>query len=385
MTDAPAEPRTVTEAGLRLPVDAVAEGRGPGTRGEGVFYNPAMARNRDVSLLATVAWAEPGVRFLDGLAATGVRGLRTAAALPDVDVTLNDWSTDAAHRIREAAAANDLTDDVTVESRNLGALLWEVGFDWIDVDPFGSPAPFLDAAARSVHDGGVVAVTATDTTALHGRHPDPCLRRYGAQPAQTPFGHELALRILAAALARSGARYDRALTPVLAFADDHAYRVLARCEEAARPANEALHRLRWAFHCPACGARGFRDRPPEACSCGADLTGAGPLWSDPLQDPALLEGMREAADEAPLEAAGNALALVDALAAEAGAPPLFHDLHEAASRAGVGAAPREAVLAALRDRGYQATTTHHDPQGIRTDAPNEVLQDIVAHAADGSG
>lgn len=381
MTDGHAGSRTVTEGAVRVPVDAVAGGRGPGTRGQGVFYNPAMARNRDVSLLAAVASLEAGDRFLDGLAATGVRGLRTAAALPAVEVTINDWSTDAAERIRRAAATNDLADEVTVASRNLGALLWEEGYDWVDVDPFGSPAPFLDAAARSVHDGGVVAVTATDTTALHGRHPDPCRRRYAATPAQTPFGHELALRILAAALARSGARYDRSLTPVLAFADDHAYRVLARCEEAARPANEALDRLRWAYHCPACGARGFQDLTPETCSCGTDLEGAGPLWSGPLQDPDLLEAAAGAADAVPLDDAAGALDLLEALQAEAGGPPLFHDLHEAASRAGVGAAPRQAVLEALRDRGHQATTTHHDPHGVRTDATAAVLGEIVAELA----
>ena len=36
-------------------------------------------------------------------------------------------------------------------------------FDYIDIDPFGSPNPFLAAAIGRITRNGIVAVTATDT------------------------------------------------------------------------------------------------------------------------------------------------------------------------------------------------------------------------------
>lgn len=35
-------------------------------------------------------------------------------------------------------------------------------FNCIDVDPYGSPVPFIDAAVQAVSDGGLLMVTATD-------------------------------------------------------------------------------------------------------------------------------------------------------------------------------------------------------------------------------
>ena len=35
-------------------------------------------------------------------------------------------------------------------------------FHCIDLDPYGSPVPFIDAAVQSVSDGGLLMVTATD-------------------------------------------------------------------------------------------------------------------------------------------------------------------------------------------------------------------------------
>lgn len=43
------------------------------------------------------------------------------------------------------------------------------GWDFIDIDPFGSCLPFLEAAVAGVGDGGVLAVAATDLTVLCGK------------------------------------------------------------------------------------------------------------------------------------------------------------------------------------------------------------------------
>ena len=53
----------------------------------------------------------------------------------------------------------------------------EEKFGFVDLDPFGTPAPFIDAAIRS--SGKYLGVTATDTAPLCGAHLKAGIRRYG--------------------------------------------------------------------------------------------------------------------------------------------------------------------------------------------------------------
>ncbi len=89
-------------------------------------------------------------------------------------------------------------------------------YDVIDLDPYGSAAPFMDAAMQSVVSGGLLAVTCTDMAALGGSHPETCYGRYGAFPMQrSGYLQELALRILLYHMSVVAARYGRTIRPVL--------------------------------------------------------------------------------------------------------------------------------------------------------------------------
>ncbi|MFA5862642.1 MAG: hypothetical protein WDA16_13200, partial [Candidatus Thermoplasmatota archaeon] len=154
-----------------------------------VFYNPAMALNRDVSSLTLAARAQEGWTVLDGLAASGVRGLRYALeAGVRIQLESNDWNPVATKLIERNAERNGV--DAHVTTRNLAALLHESVWNMVDIDPFGSPAPFLDGATRAVRDRGMLGLTATDATALAGVYPNVCRRRYLATPLHGELGHE---------------------------------------------------------------------------------------------------------------------------------------------------------------------------------------------------
>ena len=89
-------------------------------------------------------------------------------------------------------------------------------FDVIDLDPYGSAAPFLDGAMQSIVNGGLLAVTCTDMAALGGSHPETCYGRYGAMPIQrSGYLQELALRILLYHMSVIAGRYGRTIKPVL--------------------------------------------------------------------------------------------------------------------------------------------------------------------------
>ena len=89
-------------------------------------------------------------------------------------------------------------------------------FDVIDLDPYGSAAPFMDAAIQSIVHGGLLAITCTDMAALGGSHPETAYGRYGALPIQrSGYLQELALRILLYHVSVVAGRYGRTIKPIL--------------------------------------------------------------------------------------------------------------------------------------------------------------------------
>ena len=60
------------------------------------------------------------------------------------------------------------------ESQDMDVDFTSVPFDVVDLDPYGSPVPFLDAALQSVRDGGMLMVTCTDLAVLSGGNTGAC-------------------------------------------------------------------------------------------------------------------------------------------------------------------------------------------------------------------
>jgi tRNA G26 N,N-dimethylase Trm1 len=54
--------------------------------------------------------------------------------------------------------------DLLYASRNGG----QGSFDIIDIDPYGTAAPFLDGACMAVTQGGLLSITCTDMPVLSG-------------------------------------------------------------------------------------------------------------------------------------------------------------------------------------------------------------------------
>ena len=55
-------------------------------------------------------------------------------------------------------------------------------FDVVDLDPYGTAAPFLDVGVQAVRDGGLLAVTCTDMAILAGNHAETCYAKYAREP-----------------------------------------------------------------------------------------------------------------------------------------------------------------------------------------------------------
>jgi tRNA (guanine26-N2/guanine27-N2)-dimethyltransferase len=343
--------------------------RAPGAREKGQpFFNPGMALNRDLSVLLVEAFARAKGREIDvadALAGTGARSLRLAkeVAAP-VIVHANDGDANAVKAIRKGAAANGIAPErLQVTEGDAHILLAARRFDVVDLDPCGSPAPFLDAAMRSVRHGGLLCATATDTGALAGKFPRVCRRRYDAHHGlhKAPWRAEVGLRVLAGALVRSAARFERSAVPVLAIASGHWMRVVAQVEDGSH-GDAAVRRLGNATMDDATGNGRFLAQGESA----ADW--AGPLWTGPLHDAGLLAGMAEAAGGKTLARPKETLALVELMRQEANAPAFWVVPDRLQKTFRPPAPRRDEFMGRLRAAGFQAARSHVEPQAIRTDA-----------------
>jgi len=257
-----------------------------------VFYNPAQTLNRDLSILAASAClGDEDMRVLDPFSGTGVRALRYLKEVPRVqEAYANDINEEAYRLIKINASMNSLQDKVKVfrtEANSLMFLMKYMGltFHIVDIDPYGSPAPYVDAGVWSVRNGGLLAVTATDTAPLSGTKWVAGSRKYDVYLAKTDVPHYVGINLLIGFIARRAAARDRYVEPLMSFTSKHYYRVILRVRRGAAQASRMREEnLRYMAYCRRCGFRELAELTEirgECPICGGSLQVIGPLWSGP--------------------------------------------------------------------------------------------------------
>ncbi|WP_297522852.1 tRNA (guanine(10)-N(2))-dimethyltransferase [Thermococcus sp.] len=348
-----------------------------------VFYNPVMALNRDLSVLALRVLSPE--RVLDALSATGVRGIRYALETPAREVWLNDIKPEAFKLIlrnvrlnfgAEAAGAGDRRELVAggrklvVTRADANGIMGRAFryFDFIDLDPFGSPMEFLDSALRSVRRRGALGITATDTGVLCGAYRNACRRRYLAEPVRGYLCHEAGLRILLGSAVRYAAKYDLGVEVLLAYYRDHYFRAFLRLTSGAKRADKSLGELGYLY------TTGKWEFEYEESFLPARANAHGPMWLGPLKDEGFVEKMVELAGSDL--ASGKSLPFLRLLSEELDVP--FHyDTHVIAGAIGTAVPKVSAVIQGLRELGYLTTRTHFSPTSIKTTAPPSAVVDVI--------
>src|SRR3989338_2555325 len=247
-----------------------------------VFYNSRMKANRDITITVLNAWEKNNLQIADPFAASGIRTIRILKECKKEKVEsiwLNDHSPDAIQQIKENLKQNKLNTDkrIIIEQKDANMFLLEShGFDYIDLDPFGIPVAFLDSACKRIARDGILAVTATDTSALCGSFADACKRKYAATPLRCAIMHELGLRILIKKCQEIASQYDRALYPIFSYAKDHYMRVFFKCQKGKTKANEIVeqHKI-----------------------ITVEKNAVGPLWTGQLWDEKFIKNMKTEEEE----------------------------------------------------------------------------------------
>ncbi|MDD1730272.1 MAG: tRNA (guanine(10)-N(2))-dimethyltransferase [Methanospirillum sp.] len=338
-----------------------------------IFYNPRMALNRDATVLVA-SCSEPRT-YLDAMGASGIRGCRVGHET-STQVTINDRDPAATALIRKNCDHLGLSAMVTCRDAN--ALMSEEPFDFVDLDPFGTPAPFIDAGIRS--SIRMIGITATDTAPLCGAHLKAGIRRYMARPMNTDYHAEVGLRILLGYAARMTARYDRGILPVFCFAHEHFVRLHLRLARGTQAADRTIARLGYIYQCTGCPYRSeTAGQFPEhlVCpDCGRLLSPIGPLWTGSIQDTEFLSTMTA---RLPGIGLAQADALEKVITCCQNEPPISfsYDYHHLAKAFRVSPGPITRVLEALEKEGYVASRVHYSGYSIKTDAPLDVIRDSL--------
>ncbi|MEM0340310.1 MAG: tRNA (guanine(10)-N(2))-dimethyltransferase [Acidilobaceae archaeon] len=345
-----------------------------------VFYNPKMEFNRDLSVIALqayVSWYAPHrpIIAIEPLSATGVRTLRYALEVEGVmRVYAGDLDYESCKLIEENVRLNSAWDKVSVYCGDANALMYrlresKVPVLFIDLDPYGSPAPFLDSALTLIGSGGLLAATATDTAVLEGSKSSAALRRYGAVLRRTPHSREVAVRVLLAFMARVAATHDKSVEPLLSLWTDYYVRVFIKVERGAKRALKMLeNNIGYLMFCKDSGYVAFDEELMKSCS---NVERLGPLWVGDLWSVSFVEKIEELLHSKfsyinTKPKLNKILSLIKEELEIQRYPTQRFDLMASLLKKEVPS--RSTLIEKLKNMGFKATRTHFSPLAIRTDA-----------------
>ena len=343
------------------------------------FFNPRARITRDISIIAYAAFVEkfegPKI-LLEGLSGIGARGLRAANELEGMEeVIINDLNPSALRIAEYSARLNGLanvefSEDEVCRFLSSHAKKGERG-SMIDIDPFGSPAPFFDCGIRATMHGGILSTTATDLQVLNGLFQDACKRRYGGTPVRVEYGDEMAIRLVLGCLGTTSARLGVTITPVFVESDMHYYRTYVKVLN--RP--DQQDNLGYILHCKNCKHRkvALRQEQRECELCKSKISIAGPLWIGRVFDREFIKDMLLQVPNLQVDKVCKKT--LDKCLEESEMPATYFTLDEVAARM-KGSPPKlEYAIAGLQKNNFQASVTSFNPTGFRTDADiNEIIQ-----------
>ena len=356
-----------------------------------IFYNPLMELSRDLSIMVVQVYQREraySLSFCDALAATGARGVRIAREVKGIwRVVLNDLNSSAVEFIKLNVSLNQIDYKVLIRRMDANLLLSSTFFDIVDIDPFGSPAPYLNSALRALRSGGLLCVTATDMGVLCGRQVEACKRKYEAKPLNTEYCHEIAVRILIGTIARAAAVHELYIKPLLVHSTNHYIRVYLEVGRSKELIKKSLSSS-YIIHCKNCGYRKLIEKmntetfENKLCHlCSNKMNFSGPLWGGSLYHHDFCDKILKETKSREINTKQKLIKMLEAILEEsqtlASPIPIYYDVHKICKKIKVEAPSIKTIIAALKNQNYHVSRTHFKPTAIRTNAPIEKIKETI--------
>ncbi|XP_022239514.1 tRNA (guanine(26)-N(2))-dimethyltransferase-like isoform X3 [Limulus polyphemus] len=325
-----------------------------------VFYNPVQEFNRDMSVAVIKTYVKAcsqstgtkcgivenqseqeldsvhtaankkvfqgEIRVLEALAASGLRSVRYAMEVPNLtQIIANDVSHQAVESMKRNIKHNKL-EGIIIPSKEEAALLmyqhrsFSRRFHVVDLDPYGSPCQFLDAAVQAVHDGGLLLVTCTDMAVLCGNSSETCRAKYGAVSLKMKSSHEM-------------------------------FQVFS-----------------WGW-----------TTSREVVSAMSTQTSGGPIWAANLHDKHFLSSMLQQIgnEEHSYGTAKRMIGILNVILEELEDCPLYYSLDRLCAVVHCITPSLLQFRSAILNAGYKVSLSHTNRTSIKTDAPASILWDII--------
>lgn len=332
-----------------------------------VFYNPIMKTNRDFSILLLKCIDKKNLQIADAFAGTGIRSIRFLTELSKDkigSVYINDISQESYKIIKKNIRLNEsnlISKKYKLDNLDANIFLHEsFGFDYIDIDPFGSPNSFLDSAMKRISREGIIAVTATDTAPLCGTYPKTCKRKYWSAPIRNEHMHEIGLRILIKKVQLIGAQFEKALIPVFSYYKDHYFRAYFIAKKSKTKADNILSSHQYFHYCDVC-TNFFVSKDNSSICCNKITQTAGPIWTGQINDIKLLKKMQKKCKDKKNKEFINLL-INETMIKNV----CFYDIHKIVKKHNIKTPKTNELIEKINDLGYKTALTHFNIYGIKT-------------------
>lgn len=390
-----------------------------------VFYNPIQQFNRDLSVMAIRTWSQlyregkdglrelkrrklndegRYIRILEALSATGLRAIRYGHEIPGVQtVVANDLLKEAVKSIERNIDYNELGG--VVRGNEGDAIKYMLSLDnsdkfhVVDLDPYGTAAPFIDGAIQSLKEDGLLLVTCTDAGVLAGSgYPEKCFALYGGNNFGNTYmggemNHEVGIRLIIGMIAREAAKYKKTVEPVLSLSIDFYFRIFLRVKTSPAAVKKLASNTMLTHHCSGCGDNinqplgrvdGTKFQLPRLvplgpgtkCSyCESYYNLAGPMWRDNIHNEEFVARLLELnADESQTpsdvyKTKERIRGMLTVAQSELRDQPFYFNLNQASSFMKTPPMPINDFARAVGNLGYDVSLTHAKKNCVKTNAP----------------
>ncbi len=348
-----------------------------------VFYNPKMKNLRDISVLFVKFFSMSNDLLLDSTCATGVRGIRYIKEADIKKVIFLDINTKAAKNAQDNLKLNDIKIKVNNKSiQEYCSSAEKESFEFIDLDPFGSPQPHINDVVKVAKDGTYLMVTATDTAVLCGAHSNACLKSYFAEPMHNELCKESGIRILLGYIARVAATFNFGIEPILSISDMHYMRVFLRLEHGAKKAVSSVKECGFASFCNNCRSfeytKGIAPIIEQKCKfCKNQVRFFGPFYLGSINS-------KKKIDEIIFYNAKNNIIKnhndIDEILTKISNEldlPFFYSIPKITKSIGSVSVSPDKIIKKLQHNGFFASRTQFDKDGIKTTADVEYIKKVL--------
>lgn len=381
-----------------------------------VFYNDVQVFNRDITCLVintfindflqdktkqsvkkNKEYTYKDISLFEAFAATGLRSIRYALEVKNIKrIVANDIDKQAFSVIKNNIIKNNVSDIVEASLGDANIVMSQSKSKYliVDLDPYSTVSKFLDSAFQCIENGGMMCITSTDGRTLCGQQQESSFAWYNVMIAKTSFCHELGLRSLLKLVKEIGARYKKTVEPLLSLKADFYFRIFVRVWN--RSDVSLISQFGLIFYCPASTAfyvqemgsvskKSEKSYKPSKMTLesnidsisGEELIISGPVYIGPLHNKSFVKLLQDnIAEMKYLSQVPRIKAVLHSVSFEIDAL-FYYDLSLMAGIIKSSVPSREIVITNLEKLGYKTSVTHTQSGMLKTDAPPNIVWDIL--------